>query len=193
MYDFTNIRIRKGDDNRVKVDKKIKYPLIGSGREGAVFKISSDKCVKIFAEPNLAQREFEALQRGSKSSLLPRLYESGENYVVMEYIEGITLDQVIKKGELSDDLVKKIIYMLKEMKSLQFTKIDIAVKHAIISNNGDLKVIDHTDSYVKTKPYPKRLLTLLREHRKLEMFLNRVKKLDKQMYEDWEQNIPQYL
>ncbi|MEH7237274.1 RIO1 family regulatory kinase/ATPase domain-containing protein [Bacillus sp. JJ1562] len=193
MFDFSDIRIRKGKGNRVQVDNTLKYPLIGIGREGAVFKISPEKCVKMFHDPKRAKREFEALQRGSKSALFPRLYEAGENYVVMEYIEGITLDKAIKKGDLTTDLIHKMIHMLKEMKNLQFTKVNFAVKHAIITNNGDIKLIDHTDSFVINKPYPTRLLRLLRENGKLERFLNKVKEIDEQMFENWKQNIPQYL
>ncbi|MGZ4161268.1 MAG: hypothetical protein ACXVNF_10815, partial [Neobacillus sp.] len=64
MEDFESIRVvsrRKGDKVEV-VHNPTSYPLIGRGNQGAVFKISSDQCVKIFPKPMHAQSESEALK-----------------------------------------------------------------------------------------------------------------------------------
>ncbi|MBT2602685.1 hypothetical protein J7E55_06385 [Bacillus sp. ISL-53] len=88
MEDFKSICVTEGIK---KVDvKKIptSFPLIGKGAQGAVFKISSDKCVKICAKSEFAAKEGNVLKIAQESPAIPRLYDVGHNYIIMEYLEG---------------------------------------------------------------------------------------------------------
>ena len=94
MKDIKSIIVtpRKGDIVKI-VNNPTSYPLVGRGREGAVFKISSDQCVKIYAKQRCAKNEGKVLIAAQESRIVPKLYEVGENYIIMEYIEGPSLDQ----------------------------------------------------------------------------------------------------
>jgi putative serine/threonine protein kinase len=53
--DFKQISVKQGID-QVEINNPTNYPLIGKGKQGAVFKISADKCVKFYWNPNSANK-----------------------------------------------------------------------------------------------------------------------------------------
>lgn len=95
MEDFTSICVEKGEKVEV-VHNPTSYPLIGRGKQGAVFKISSDRCVKIYAKKKNVLNESKVLKAAQESPIVPKLYEVGTNYIVMEYIEGPSLTKYLK-------------------------------------------------------------------------------------------------
>lgn len=97
MEDFKSIRVTEGIKKVDVIKNPTSFPLIGKGAQGAVFKISSDKCVKICAKPEYAVKE-NVLKIAQNSPTIPRLYEVGQNYIIMEYIEGPTLFQYLESG-----------------------------------------------------------------------------------------------
>lgn len=44
-----------------------------------------------------SKKELRALVIGQSSPIIPRLYGYGENYIIMEYIQGISLARHLKK------------------------------------------------------------------------------------------------
>ena len=50
MEDFKSITVTKGVKT-LEIHNPTNYPLIGMGAQGAVFKLSEDKCVKIYSDP----------------------------------------------------------------------------------------------------------------------------------------------
>jgi predicted Ser/Thr protein kinase len=187
--DFKSIRVIREGENQVEVvHNPTLYPLIGKGKQGAVFKIASDKCVKIFADPNKVIREREAYKATEGSSIVPKLYEVGENYLVLEYIEGPNLQEYLaSEGILTEEMTKKILYLLQEMKRYKFIRVDARLKHIYLTKEGVLKVIDHANSF-KIKERPKRpelLMTRLNRLGLLSEFLEHVKHIDPDSYEEW--------
>lgn len=189
MDDFKSIRVIREGENQVEVvHNPTHYPLIGKGKQGAVFKIAPDKCVKIFADPNKVIREREAYKATEGSSIVPKLYEVGENYLVLEYIEGPNLQEhLASEGILTEEMTKKILNLLQEMKRYKFIRVDARLKHIYLTKEGVLKVIDHANSF-KLKERPKRpelLMTRLNRLGLLPKFLEHVKKIDPASYEEW--------
>lgn len=186
MQDFKSICVNQGKYEVEVVNNPTSYPLIGKGAQGAVFKISSDKCVKIFGKPERAGEEGEVLKVAQKSSIIPRLYEVGSNYIIMEYIDGPTLFEYLQSGGgLSKNIIREILFVLNEMKRLKFTRLDADMRHIIVTKQEQLKVIDHFNSYRTIQPRPKLLFNGFKNLGMLPLFLEKLKKVDPESYMDW--------
>ncbi|MEW5597094.1 hypothetical protein ABGT24_27130 [Peribacillus frigoritolerans] len=188
MEDFKAIRVAslmKGEKVEV-LHNPTSFPLIGQGNQGAVFKISSDQCVKIYAKQMHALSESAVLKAAQESSIVPRLYEVGENYIIMEYIEGPSLKEYLEeKGMITEDVTKKILFLLEEMKRLKFTRLDSRLKEIIVTKQGAFKVVDLVSHFTKKTNRPEKLMTNLNHLGLLCSFLEQVKKLDPQPYLEW--------
>lgn len=189
MEDFKSIRVIREGENQVEVvHNPTSYPLIGKGKQGAVFRIAPDKCVKIFADPIKVIKEKEAYKATEGSNIVPKLFEVGENYLVLEYIEGPNLQEYLaSEGKLTEDITRKILDLLQEMKRLKFIRVDARLKHIYLTKEGVLKVIDHANSF-KLKERPKRpelLMIRLNRLGLLSEFLEQVKHIDQESYEEW--------
>lgn len=81
--------------------------------------------------------------------------------LAMEYIHGLTLAQILKKGKLSDEnaiyVVSKILAALEYAHQKGIVHRDIAPKNVMISYDGEVKVLDfgiarHVDRETTTQP-----------------------------------------
>lgn len=186
MQDFKSICVVQGINEVEVINNPTSYPLIGKGAQGAVFRISSDKCVKIYGKPGRACKEGEVLKVAQKSSIIPRLYEVGPNYIIMDYIEGPTLFQYLQSGGvLSENIIKEILFVLNEMKRLKFTRLDADMRHIIVTKQEQLKVIDNYNSYRTIQPRPKLLFNGFKILGILPLFLEKLKKMDPESFMDW--------
>nr|WP_263327397.1 hypothetical protein [Neobacillus sp. Marseille-Q6967] len=105
MENFESIIVSSGESGVKIVDNPTSYPLIGKGKQGAVFKISPHRCVKVFANKKRCLNESQVLSVAQESGIVPKLFEVGSNYIVMEYVDGPSLDQFLKtKGFLPEDI-----------------------------------------------------------------------------------------
>lgn len=187
MDDFKLIQVRREDDNDVEVvHNPTSYPVIGRGHHGAVFKISSDKCVKIYVKQKHLLKEIEALTIAQDSPVFPKLYEVGENYIVMEYIEGPTLEQYLaSEGQITENITQQILFILQEMKRLNFLRLDASIYHIFVTNQGELRVIDLVSHMKKRFDQPNKLMNGLLKLGLLPAFLEQVNKFDPESYEAW--------
>ncbi|MCL7748678.1 AarF/UbiB family protein [Halalkalibacter alkaliphilus] len=195
MNDYSLIDVYKPKGwNKVKVLKNpTPYELIGRGMQGAVFKISDKKCVKLYPDDEHRVWEEEVLKKIQSSSYFPKIYESDKNYLVMEYVDGITLEDYLKKKKIMpESITKEIIAIHKEMERLKFTDRDIYLRHFIVINNEKIKVIDHVKSFTRVRPQPKRLIKGLKKLGLLDSFLLSVKKIDYKMYRKWRKTVSKY-
>nr|WP_275980346.1 AarF/UbiB family protein [Halalkalibacter alkaliphilus] len=161
--------------------------------QGAVFKISDKKCVKLYPDDEHRVWEEEVLKKIQSSSYFPKIYESDKNYLVMEYVDGITLEDYLKKKKIMpESITKEIIAIHKEMERLKFTDRDIYLRHFIVINNEKIKVIDHVKSFTRVRPQPKRLIKGLKKLGLLDSFLLSVKKIDYKMYRKWRKTVSKY-
>lgn len=187
MEDFKSIIVAYRKGHKVKiVHNPTSYPLIGSGKQGAVFKISSDQCVKIHAKQKYALKESKVLEAAQESPIVAKLYEVGANYIVMEYIEGPTLFEYLKSNRvLSEKVTNQILFLLNEMNRLNFTRLDSRLNHIILTGQGELKVIDLVSHFTKKVDRPELLMIHLKRLGLLSSFLEQVKNIDPQSYQKW--------
>jgi predicted Ser/Thr protein kinase len=185
VQDFWSI-IKNTDNRKVNVADLRGYKLIGDGADGMVYQLTHDRCVKIFFNEETQKRELKAIQLGQSSPVIPILYEYGSNYIVMEYIHGTSLSKYLKKHKrLTQSLVEKILHMLDELKRIGFTRHDAEVRHILINESGDLKVVDHKRALSSKRSIPTKLFKGLYGVGLLEEFLNYVQKLRPSYYHEW--------
>ncbi|MFE4811634.1 hypothetical protein ACFQ9Y_10780 [Peribacillus simplex] len=186
MEDFKTIIVTKGEKS-LEIHNPTTYSLIGMGAQGAVFKLSEDKCVKIYSDHVQAKMEEEALNAGKHLPFMPLVYETGPDYIVMEYFNAPTLKEYLRNCTyIPDSIVKKLLYILKELKQAKFTMIDAPLRHIFVVGNEELKVIDHVNSFKRMHPVPLKLLRDLKIILLKESFLAQVKKLEPDTYNEWE-------
>ncbi|WP_440970232.1 hypothetical protein ACSS6N_23195 [Peribacillus frigoritolerans] len=187
MNDFSSITVtRRGKEEELVVNNPTSYPLIGKGIQGAVFKLTEDRCVKIFLKPKNVKKEKEALIKGQGLPFMPKFFESGPNYIIMEYIDGPSLRNYLKEqGTISESITQQLVNMKREMKRFGFTNLDrCVIRHIFVDNQQVLKVVDHANSYDR-KPIPVRLLDSLSELGLIDPFLQQVKVMDFELYSEW--------
>lgn len=168
-----------------------KNELIGYGSQGKVYKMSPDRCIKIYLREKHAKREAKALRSAASSRFFPKIYETGPNYIVMEYIEGKALNNYLEEeGKLSKPIIKEIVMMLKEMERLNFTRVDARLRHIIITKENEVKVIDHVNSFKIISKYPKHLFRGLKQLGYLQFFLEEANKFDSKLCMRWKKVNP---
>ncbi|MFD4930161.1 hypothetical protein ACFWMS_14735 [Peribacillus butanolivorans] len=186
MEDFKTITVTKGEKS-LEIHNPTTYSLIGMGAQGAVFKLAEDKCVKIYSDPVQAKMEEEALKAGQHLPFMPVVYDTGSNYIVMEYFNAPTLKEYLRNCTyIPDSIVKKLLYILKELKQAKFTMIDAPLRHIFVLGNEDLKVIDHVNSFKRMHPVPLKLLRDLKIILLKDSFLAQVKQLEPETFNEWE-------
>lgn len=187
MEDFGLITVtRKNGSNHLTIKNPTSYQLIGQGKQGAVFQLSPSKCVKIFANPKQAKKECSIAKKLDGLPFMPMIYETGENYLVMEYVNGVPLDEYLKKqGELTESITEQILCLVKEMR--QFNKTNVEVKHVLVTDDGVLKKIDHGSR----KPYkgqtdrPHKIIKMLQDTNLADKFWKHLKEMDPEAYRNW--------
>ncbi|EKN62404.1 hypothetical protein BABA_26086 [Neobacillus bataviensis LMG 21833] len=186
MKEFTSIKVTKGVKT-LEIDNPTNYPLIGIGSQGAVFKLSEDKCVKIYVDLLQAKMEAEALHAGEHLSFFPKVYKTGSNYIVMEYFNAPTLREYLRNCTyIPKSIAKKLLAILKEMKEAHFTMVDAPLRHIFVLENEELKVIDHVNAFKRIHPVPLKLLRDLNIILLKESFLEQVQELEPKTFAEWE-------
>ncbi|TDF92566.1 hypothetical protein [Paenibacillus piri] len=163
--------------------------LIGRGKQGAVYKLSSDRCLKWYVNERHARLECRSYHMAAGSPLIPKLYGCGPQYIVMEYIQGECLQKVLRqKRALTMQQSGHILYIIDEMTRLGFTRIDIALAHIFIQETQTkqvCKIIDLVHAYSRVYDIPKVLFKGLFKLGLLAVFLEHAKELDREKYEKW--------
>ena len=179
-----------GKKRTVDIKKMKKYKLIGKGADGSVFQLGPNHCVKVFVKKETKTLELIALQAGQSSPVIPRLYEDGENYIVMEYVKGISLPQYLKKEkQLPKSIVEKILAMLVELEKIGFDRRDTEVRHILFNENMDIRVIDLKRAFGPARTIPTKLLKGIKKKGYLEEFMQHVNQLDPTLYKKWKKSI----
>ncbi|MBT2734800.1 RIO1 family regulatory kinase/ATPase [Bacillus sp. ISL-7] len=184
MKDFEKIVAK--NKGTVTIQDLSGYTMIGKGADGSVFQLTPEKCVKVFVNEDTQKKELSALQIGQSSPIIPKLYEYGSNYIVMEFVKGYNLKHLLKKEKkLSEAIVGKILSMLDEMKAVGFTRLDIEVRHIFFNELGEIKVIDLKRAFYTDRAVPTKLLSGLKKLGYSEEFLQHVNKLNPSKYKEW--------
>lgn len=139
--------------NTVIIDKKnrlIDYDnsleLVGTGRSAFVFRIqSSNKAIKVFFPEftRIAKEEAEIYTILEHLSYYPFIYEMGSNYIVIDYIEGLTLFDRLAQGKIiTSDHIKEIDHALSLASAQELNPSDIHLRNIFITSSGEIKIID---------------------------------------------------
>jgi putative serine/threonine protein kinase len=184
MNDFEKIVAKK--KGAITIKNMDGYTMIGKGADGSVFQLTPEKCVKIFVNEETRKKELNALQEGQSSSVIPRLYDFGSNYIVMEFVNGGNLKAYLKKEKkLPESIVIKILFMLDELKKVGFARLDTEVRHIFFNESEEIKVIDHKRAFTTNRSVPTKLFTGLKKLGYLKEFLLHVKRINPSLYEEW--------
>ncbi|MEJ9230861.1 hypothetical protein LAV79_15515 [Peribacillus butanolivorans] len=167
------------------MDSPITQTLIGKGHQGAVYRVSEDKCVKIYGKTEHANQEKKVLLSSQDLSFIPKVFETGPNYILMEYLIGPDLNTFLKKQSvLSEDITRRLLYILKTMEKSGFKQIDAPLRHIIITTNG-FKLVDHVYSFSREQKRPLELFKDLRKRNFLDSFLEQVQAIDPDTHAEW--------
>lgn len=170
----------------VKLAQRGDYRLIGEGFHGRVFQLSPRCCIKVFKDGEHAEMERRSYETAPGCPYIPKLYEAGPNYIIIEYVGGESLKQHIKRaGQVSRSLTKQILALLTELKRLGFTRTDFALRHLCFTEDRQLKVIDLKNACTLTNDAPSSLLESLGRMGYLDQFLEHVKTLEPALYLKW--------
>ncbi|SEM55121.1 Protein kinase domain-containing protein [Mesobacillus persicus] len=136
---------RKG--SKVKLnDKDPALELIGTGRSAYVFKIKdTNKVLKVFFPPyeQIAQKEAEIYKMLSGNIYYPSIYDSGEHYLVIDYIAGNTLFDCLVKGiEVTANEIREIDKALSMAREKGLNPSDIHLRNIILTKDDQVKIID---------------------------------------------------
>lgn len=120
--------------------------LVGTGRSAFVFRIkSSSKAIKIFFPEftYIAKEEADIYKELHGISYFPSIYDTGQNYIVMDYIEGRTLFKCVNQGiPITSGHIDEIDRALSMALKKGLNPSDIHLRNIIITANNDIKLID---------------------------------------------------
>jgi predicted Ser/Thr protein kinase len=119
---------------------------IGEGNSACVFRIGhGKKAIKIFLPmfKKIAATEAYIYRRLGQSSYYPNLYDYGENYLVIDYIEGKTLYQCLLEGHyIERHVILKVDKALSYARERGLNPSDIHLRNIILTPDQTVKLID---------------------------------------------------
>jgi len=120
--------------------------LIGTGRSAFVFRIeSSNKAIKVFFPDYtyIAKEEAEIYKSLQDINYFPSIYETGLNYIVMDYINGNTLFECMTRGIIiTSNHINEIDHALSLASDLGLNPSDIHLRNIFITSNAEIRLID---------------------------------------------------
>lgn len=166
------------------IDQK-SLTFIGKGIQGKVYRIDSERCIKLYNKDKYLHRELECLQKGANDPLFPRIYEWGPGYMVREYIEGIPLTDHLRNHPLTEGICRQLLALFHTLERLQFRRLDVRLDHVIINSAGIIRLIDPTNLMYMKASYPKRLLAGLRTLKLEQEFIKYVQNHEPHQADRW--------
>lgn len=170
----------------IKLNINIKdLELIGKGTQGKVYRIDSEKCIKIFKNKRDCNNEIKALLMAQEDTHFPKLYEFGVNYIVREYINGIELNEYLLKENLTPEVSNKLVELYEAIVNVGYLRKDAAIFHILIMPSGELKLIDTAKAMKKKSTIPSLLISGLEDIGHKEEFFNYLKNNRPDLYAQW--------
>ncbi|NGP45253.1 protein kinase family protein [Bacillaceae bacterium SIJ1] len=126
--------------------KDARLQLVGQGRSACVFRIAgTNRVLKVFYPPfvKIAQEEAEIYQQLAGISYFPTLHESGEGYLVIDYVEGFTFYTCMATGRrVTEAHIKEVDRALQGARERGLNPSDIHLQNLIVTLDGSVKLID---------------------------------------------------
>lgn len=158
---------------------------IGKGTQGKVYKIDSQRCIKIFKSKNDCSDEIKTLLMAQSDIHFPMLYEYGSNYIIREYINGIELDKYLSKHKMTPQISGKLIELYEAMVKVGYLRQDAAIFHIYIMPSGELKLIDTAKAMKKRSTIPDLLISGLEDLGCKKEFFNFLRNSRPDLYDKW--------
>ena len=134
------------DQNNRLIQSDDSLTLVGTGRSAYVFRIeSSNKVIKIFFPRfvHVAKEEADIYKELQGIDYYPSVYESGTNYIVMDFIEGLTFFECITNGKkITPNHICEVDYALSLARDRGLNPSDIHLRNILITSQGEVKLID---------------------------------------------------
>lgn len=151
-------------DNKMNLPKKFKnVEILDKGKHGLVYKAEyKHQMVAIKVKlpssksENTAILEANYLKKVNEFNIGPKLIENNEDYVVMEFIDGIRIDKFLETAN-KEDKIKVIKDVLKQLELLDKNNINKSeltnpYKHIIVQENLKPVLIDFERARFTMKP-----------------------------------------
>ena len=94
--------------------------------------------------------------------------------MVREYVSGENFFEHLTRKGLSYKLSCEIVDLLEDLKSLEFTRLNIRNAHIFVDEEDNLRVIDPRKPFSKIEPYPKDIISILVKSNLYDRFLQDV-------------------
>lgn len=166
---------------------------LGKGHNGVVYMLPEGKVIKICFEAKSCEKEYYILNKVNNNKYFPKVYGMSGNYMVRDYVDGISLKEYIKHNGLNRELCIKIIELFQEFKKLKFSKEDIRCKDIMVQGDGSLMVIDPKKFYSKERDFPRHLAKGLYKLGALNFFISVVKEEKPKLYDQWRKKLEEYI
>ena len=154
-------------------DKHPELEPIGKGRSAYAFKIKETNLViKVFfpSFESVAKEEADVYKVLGQNPYYPSLYDSGDRYLVIDYISGDTLFDCLVKGiEIRNEYIHEIQQALLYARKQGLNPADIHLKNIILTKDKSIKMID---------------VARFRQHQKCRRWLD-LKKAYTKIYKKW--------
>ncbi|MEA3322394.1 MAG: protein kinase family protein [Bacillota bacterium] len=120
--------------------------IAGSGRSAYVFKLkNTNKVLKVFYPPfeHLAKREAKIYDKLKGIPFFPVMHDSGQNYIVIDFIEGSTLFECLVMGKhIEENVLEEVDHVILLAKNRGLNPSDIHLHNILITTDGQVKLID---------------------------------------------------
>jgi predicted Ser/Thr protein kinase len=166
---------------------------LGKGHNGIVYQLPNGKVIKICFTEKSCRNEYYILNRIRRNKYFPRTYGMCGNYMIRDFVEGITLKDYIKYNGMSRELVLKIVDLFEEFRKLKFSKEDIRCKDIMVQPNGTLMIIDPKKFYSKKRDFPRHLSKGLYKLGVLDSFMAILQKEKPSLYKKWDRKVQEYI
>lgn len=165
--------------------KEENLQLVGKGSQGRVYLIDSQRCIKIYHRKEFLPLELEILLKAKYEPQFPKVYEWGDDYMIREYIPGISLGDYLRRNPLTEDLSRQIAELFLAFERLGFNRLDTRMAHVLITPEGRIKAIDPANAMRKYGTYPKKFLSQLDNLKCKKTFLKHLQTINPILYERW--------
>ncbi len=193
MKDYEKIKVKLNDKRKLDIKNTVGLPLVGLGGHGAVFRIDEQRCVKIYISEEIAENEKQAYLRTLGSPIIPILYEIGNKYLIIEYINGPNLkDFLLQQGMMSRRTVQELVNMFLEMNRLCFLRRDESLRHILVNDDEIIKIVDIYYAFTLYDPAPVKLFRQLEEIKMLETFIKEGSIISPTLFAEFKKQMPEY-
>lgn len=193
MDDYKRICITKDLNKKLIIKNPTNFVLIGQGSQGAIFKLDNSKCIKIYESEKIAEQERNAYLKAFGSPIMPVLFETGNNYMIIEYIKGPNLKEyLLNTNGFTKEITLELINMFYEMRRLNFQRKDESLRHILLKDNRTIKIVDHVYAFTLKNPYPVKFFKQLGKIDRLDTFIRQGFELAPELFEEFKIQMPEF-